>query len=448
MGRLFGTDGVRGVANEKLTCELAFKLGQAGATVLTNEVHKAKILIGKDTRISGDMLESAMISGICSVGAEAMIAGVIPTPAIAYLTREYGADAGVMISASHNSVEYNGIKFFSQAGYKLPDELEEKIERIILDDDSGLKLPLGVDVGRKVMLKKASEEYSDFLHTTTDQRFRGLKVILDCAHGAASHIAPYVFRRLGAEVVAYYNSPDGTNINDLCGSTHPEALAAFVQEKGADIGLAFDGDADRLIAVDERGVLVDGDTMMAICAMDMKERGILKKDTVVTTVMSNMGLDIALKKSGIEAKKTKVGDRYVLEEMLSGDYNFGGEQSGHIIFRDFNNTGDGVLSGIQLMSVMRRKNMTLSQLAKSISILPQVLVNARVTDEFTRTYAENKTINDAISELESEFKGQGRVLIRPSGTEPLVRVMIEGKDQTMIEKKAYALAKLIEEASK
>ncbi len=446
MGRLFGTDGVRGVANEKLTCELAFQLGQAGATVLTNEVHKAKILIGKDTRISGDMLESAMISGICSVGAEAMIAGVIPTPAIAHLTREYGADAGVMISASHNTVEYNGIKFFSQKGFKLPDEIEEKIEHIILDDNGALKLPLGVDVGRKVVLKNASEEYRDFLHTTTDQRFRGLKVILDCAHGAASHIAPYVFRRLGAEVAAYYNSPDGTNINDLCGSTHPEALAAFVQEQGADIGLAFDGDADRLIAVDERGVLVDGDTIMAICAEDMKERGVLAKNTIVTTVMSNMGLDIAMKKSGIKVVKTKVGDRYVLEEILTNGYNFGGEQSGHIIFSEFNNTGDGVLSGIQLMSVMRRKNMTLSHLAKTVTILPQVLVNARVTEGFAKNYEDNKTINDAIKKLEAEFKGQGRVLIRPSGTEPLVRVMIEGKDQTMIEKKAYALAKLIEES--
>ncbi len=448
MGRLFGTDGVRGVANEKLTCELAFKLGQAGATVLTNEVHKAKILIGKDTRISGDMLESALIAGICSVGAEAMIAGVIPTPAIAHLTREYGADAGVMISASHNTVEYNGIKFFSKEGFKLPDELEEKIERIILDEYDSIKLPMGVSLGRKVMLKNASEEYRDFLHTTTDQRFRGLKVILDCAHGAASHIAPYVFRRFGAEVVAYYNSPDGTNINDLCGSTHPEALAAFVQEEGADIGLAFDGDADRLIAVDERGVLVDGDTIMAICAKDMKDRGILKKDTIVTTVMSNMGLDIAMKKCGIKTVKTKVGDRYVLEEMLASGYNFGGEQSGHIIFSEFNNTGDGVLSGIQLLSVMRRNNMTLSHLAKMIAILPQVLVNARVTDDFSKTYKDNKTINDAIKALEAEFKGQGRVLIRPSGTEPLVRVMIEGKDQTMIEKKAYALAKLIEDSCK
>jgi phosphoglucosamine mutase len=447
MGRLFGTDGIRGIANEKLTGELAFKLGQAGASVLTNEVHKAKILIGKDTRISGDMLESAMIAGICSVGAEALITGVIPTPAIAHLTNDYDADAGVMISASHNTVEYNGIKFFSRAGYKLKDEVEDQIEAMLFSENS-FALPKGVDIGKKVMLKNASEEYRDFLHYSTDQRFRGLKVILDCAHGAASHIAPLVFRRLGAEVIAYYNTPDGTNINDHCGSTHPQALAAFVRELGADLGLAFDGDADRLIAVDERGTLVDGDTIMAICAIDMKERGLLKNDTIVATVMSNLGLDIAMKEHGINVVKTKVGDRYVLEEMLKNGYIFGGEQSGHIIFSEFNNTGDGVLSGIQLLSVMRRKNMTLSKLAKSIQILPQVLVNAKVTESFKTEYADDKDIKDEIKSLEKEFEGQGRVLIRPSGTEPLVRVMLEGKDQTMLEKRAFQLAKLIEDKCK
>ena len=447
MGRLFGTDGVRGIANEKLTSELAYKLGQAGATVLTNEVHKAKILIGKDTRISGDMLESAMIAGICSVGAEAMIAGVIPTPAIAHLTKDYNADAGVMISASHNTVEYNGIKFFSQDGYKLPDEMEEKIEALVLSETPPFYLPTGVDIGKKVVLKNASEEYRDFLHYATDQRFRGLKVVLDCAHGAASHIAPLVFRRLGAEVIPYYNTPDGTNINDHCGSTHPQALAAFVQELGADIGLAFDGDADRLIAVDERGVLVDGDTIMAICAIDLKARGLLKEDTIVSTVMSNLGLDIAMKEQGINVIKTKVGDRYVLEEMLKNGYVFGGEQSGHIIFSDFNNTGDGVLSGIQLLSVMRRNNKTLSRLAKCIEILPQVLVNAKVSESFKTEYQNSPDIKNEIAKLEKEFDGKGRVLIRPSGTEPLVRVMIEGKDKTKIEKRAYQLAKLIEERS-
>lgn len=448
MGRLFGTDGVRGLANEKLTCELAFKLGQAGAFVLTNEVHKAKILIGKDTRISGDMLESAMIAGICSVGAEAMIAGVIPTPAIAHLTKNYGADAGVMISASHNTVEYNGIKFFSSNGLKLQDDIEERIENIILDNSETFNLPTGINIGKKVVIKNASEEYRDFLHYSTDQRFRGLKIILDCAHGSASHIAPSVFRRLGAEIIPYYNTPDGTNINDNCGSTHPDTLSSLVQEFGADIGLAFDGDADRLIAVDERGVLVDGDSIMAICALDMKERGLLKNDTIVATVMSNMGLDIAMKENGIKVAKTKVGDRYVLEELIAKGHNFGGEQSGHIIFSDFNMTGDGVLSGIQLISVMRRNNKTLSKLAKCINILPQVLVNAKVCEDKVLDYEKDKEILSEIKKLEKEFKGQGRVLIRPSGTEPLVRVMLEGKDQTYIEKKAYMLAKLIEDKCK
>jgi phosphoglucosamine mutase len=448
MGRLFGTDGVRGIANELLDCELAFKLGQAGALVLTNEVHKAKIIIGKDTRISGDMLESAMVAGICSVGAEAMIAGVIPTPAIAHLTKSYGADAGVMISASHNTVEYNGIKFFSSDGLKLPDDVEEKIEKIILDNGKITDLPVGINVGKKVVIRNASEEYRDFLHYSTDQRFKGLKLILDCAHGAASHIAPNVFRRLGAEIIPYYNTPDGTNINEKCGSTHPGTLSALVQEMGADLGLAFDGDADRLIAVDERGILVDGDTIMAICAMDMKQRGLLKNNTIVATVMSNLGLELGMKKQGIKVVQTKVGDRYVLEEMIKDGYNFGGEQSGHIIFSDFNTTGDGVLSGIQLISVMRRNHQSLSSLAKCISILPQVLVNAKVPEENKAVYLDDKEIKSMIKSLNKEFHGKGRVLIRPSGTEPLIRVMIEGRNQSEIEKKAYTLAKLIEDKSK
>ncbi len=448
MGRLFGTDGVRGIANDKLTCELAFKMGQAGALVLTNEVHNAKILIGKDTRVSGDMLESAMIAGICSVGAEALIAGVIPTPAIAHLTKNYGADAGVMISASHNTVEYNGIKFFSSQGLKLPDEVEDKIEKIILDEPNLSSLPTGIKIGKKVVIRNASEEYRDFLHYSTDQRFTGLKVILDCAHGAASHIAPAVFRRLGAEIVPYYNTPDGTNINDNCGSTHPKTLSSLVQELGADLGLAFDGDADRLIAVDEHGILVDGDTIMAICALDMKERDLLKNDTIVATVMSNLGLELGMKKEGIKVVQTKVGDRYVLEEMIKSDYNFGGEQSGHIIFSDFNTTGDGVLSGIQLLSIMRRKHKTLSSLAKCISILPQVLVNAKVSEDKKDAYLSDNEVQSMIKDLTKEFSGKGRVLIRPSGTEPLIRVMIEGKDQKYIEKKAYILAKLIEDKSK
>lgn len=444
MGRLFGTDGVRGVANEKLTCELAFKLGQAGAYVLTSEVHKARILIGRDTRISGEMLESALVAGICSVGAEAVVAGVIPTSGVAYLTRNYDADAGIVISASHNSAEYNGIKFFSSEGKKLPDEVEERIENIILDGTENIELKKGMDVGRRVRAVNAALEYKEFLLATTDTSLRGLKIVLDCAHGASSVIAPRAFCELGADVVPYYNTPDGTNINDFCGSTHPEKLTQLVAELGADMGLAFDGDADRLIAVDEHGIVVDGDQIMAICAMDLKQRGLLKNDTLVCTVMSNLGLDIAMKKAGIKTVKTRVGDRYVLEEMLKSGYSLGGEQSGHIIFLDHNSTGDGILTGIQLASVVMRSGKSLSRLADTVSILPQVLVNARVKDEFKDHIMEDEQVKKQIKALEELFAGKGRVLIRPSGTEPLVRVMIEGPNKKEIERQAVDMVKLIE----
>lgn len=444
MGRLFGTDGVRGIANDKLSCELAFKLGQAGAYVLTSSVHKARILIGRDTRISGDMLESALVAGICSVGAEAVVTGVIPTSGVAFLTRDYGADAGVVISASHNLAEYNGIKFFNADGKKLPDEIEERIESIILDGSETVQLKTGMEVGRRVGALNALAEYKEFLLGTTDTSLRGLKIVLDCAHGAASVVGPRAFQELGATVVPYYNTPDGININDNCGSTHPEKLTQLVTELGADLGLAFDGDADRVIAVDEHGVIVDGDQIMAICAIDLKERGLLKKDTLVCTVMSNLGLDIAMEQHDIRTVKTKVGDRYVLEEMLKSGYNFGGEQSGHIIFLDLSTTGDGILSGIQLASVMMRSGMSLSKLASRISILPQVLVNVRVKDEYKDSILEDELIKARIKELEVRFAGKGRVLIRPSGTEPLVRVMIEGPDKKEIGRQAVEMAKLIE----
>ena len=444
MGRLFGTDGVRGIANGKLTCELAFKLGQAGAYVLTSEVHKARILIGRDTRISGNMLEAAMVAGICSVGAEAVVTGVIPTSGIAFLTRDYEADAGVVISASHNAAEYNGIKFFSADGMKLPDEIEERIERIILDDSEEIVLKTGVDVGRKVSAVNAVAEYKEFLLSTTNTNLRGLKIVLDCAHGAASVVGPRAFTELGAEVVPYYNTPDGTNINDNCGSTYPEKLTQLVAELGADMGFAFDGDADRLIAVDEHGVVVDGDQIMAICAIDLKENGLLKDDTLVCTVMSNLGLDIAMENNGIKVLKTKVGDRYVLEEMLNGGFSLGGEQSGHIIFLDHAATGDGILTGIQLASIVMRSRKPLSKLADAVSILPQVLVNARVKDEAKDHIMEDEAVKKRIKELDKQFHGKGRVLIRPSGTEPLVRVMIEGQDQKEIERQAVDMAALIE----
>ena len=444
MGRLFGTDGVRGVANEKLTCELAFKLGQAGAYVLTSRVHKARILIGRDTRISGNMLEAAMVAGICSVGAEAIVAGVIPTSGVAFLTRDYKADAGIVISASHNSVEYNGIKFFNSEGMKLPDEVENRIESIILDGSEEIVLQTGVNIGRKVSAANSAAEYKEFLLSTVNTNLRGLKVVLDCAHGSASFIGPRSFTELGAEVIPYYNTPDGTNINDYCGSTHPEKLTQLVAESGADLGLAFDGDADRLIAVDEHGVIVDGDQIMAICALDLKERGMLKKDTLVCTVMSNLGLDIAMKKNGIKTVKTKVGDRYVLEEMIRSGYNLGGEQSGHVIFLDDNTTGDGILTGLHLASIVMRSGKSLSRLAKAIEILPQVLVNARVKDEYKDHIMEDKQVVAKIKELEKIFRGKGRVLIRPSGTEPLVRVMLEGTDKKEIERQAVDMVKLIE----
>lgn len=443
MSRMFGTDGVRGIANEGLTGELAFKLGQASAEVLTGEVHKAKIIIGMDTRISADMLEFAMVAGICSAGADACTLGVIPTSAVAHLTRYYEADAGVVISASHNSFEYNGIKIFNRDGYKLADEIEDKIEAIV-KNGSDKRLPTGLELGRRVKLKNGIEEYIRFLVGTTDVDLSGLKIVLDCANGAASEVAPEVFKRLGAEVLSYYKDPDGTNINDNCGSTHPDNLSRLVSEKGADIGLAFDGDADRLIAVDEFGRLINGDRIMAINAIDLKQRGLLKKNVLCATVMSNLGLELGLKEHGIKVVKTDVGDRYVLEEMLKSGYSLGGEQSGHVIFIDHNTTGDGILTGIQLAAVLKRKQKRLSELANVINILPQVLVNAKVAEGKKYAYKDDAKISERIKQLEEQMHGKGRVLIRPSGTEPLIRVMIEGEDRTDIEKQAFEIAKLIE----
>lgn len=448
MGRLFGTDGVRGLANKDLDCKLAFKLGQASAYILTMAKHKPRILVGRDTRLSGDMLEAALIAGICSVGAEALVVGVIPTPAVAYLTRYYRADAGVVISASHNSMEYNGIKFFNSQGYKLPDELEDRIERIILEDAEEMPAPTGLDVGRMVRIKNAANEYIEFLKSTIDVKLDGLKVAVDCANGAAYQVAPEVLTQLGAEVCVIYNIPDGTNINSLCGSTYPDRLQSYVLETGADVGLAFDGDADRLIAVDEHGQLVDGDHILAICGLDMKKRGLLKHNTVVGTVMSNLGLEITLKKQNCQLVKTKVGDRYVLEKMLQGGYNLGGEQSGHIIFLDYNTTGDGILTALQLLSVLKRENKKLSQLANVMEKFPQVLVNARVNESKKNDYKQDPVIQQEIKKIEDIFKERGRVLVRPSGTEPLVRVMIEGEDQREIEEHAVMLARLIEERLK
>ena len=446
MSRMFGTDGVRGIANKDLSFELAFNLGKAGAYILSKGKSRPRILIGKDTRASGDMLESALVAGICCAGGEALIAGVITTPAVAYLTRHYGVDAGVVISASHNPMEYNGIKFFDSNGYKLPDEIEDEIEAVISGKIAAeIPAPIGAGIGRKVCVPNAIQDYISFLKSTINVDLNGLKIALDCANGAAYKVAPLVFSQLGAEVQAIHNTPDGNNINETCGSTHPEKLQRFVLEIEADVGLAFDGDADRLIAVDETGKLVDGDQIMVICGLDMKRRGMLKRDTVVGTVMSNIGVDIALKKAGCNLVRTKVGDRYVLEEMLKNGYSFGGEQSGHIIFLDHGTTGDGLLTALQLLSVIRREARKLSELASIMPRFPQVLINAKVDPAKKDRYTDDPGIMEEIKRIEEMFNHEGRVRIRPSGTEPLIRVMIEGAEQREIEECAARLARLIEQ---
>lgn len=445
MARLFGTDGVRGIANRDLTCDLAFKLGQAAACVLASNVHRPTILVGRDTRISGEMLESALVAGICSMGGKAVLVDVLPTPAIAYLTRYYQADAGAVISASHNTVEYNGIKFFDGNGYKLPDEVEDRIEEIVMNGLPADKcLPIGSEVGRPVRQRNAQRRYIDFAKETTGVRLDGLHIVVDCAQGASYQVAPTVLKELGATVSAYYHEPDGTNINEKCGSTHPERLCELVRELGADVGLAFDGDADRLMAVDERGQVINGDQVMCICANHLKQQGRLRGNTLVTTVMSNMGLDIALKKLGIQNEKTKVGDRYVLENMLQNGYSLGGEQSGHVIFLDHNTTGDGLITALQLLTVMVESKQSLSRLAQIMQVLPQSLFAAHVTDACKYDFDKDEEVVAAIKALEAKYEGRGRVLIRASGTEPLVRVMIEGPDQHEMDQDVYTLAKLIE----
>lgn len=446
MARLFGTDGVRGVANSELTAELAYKLGQAGAYVLTAETkHTAKILVGMDTRISGHLLEAALVAGICSVGAEAVCLGVMPTPAIAYLTRHYKADAGVVISASHNPFEFNGIKFFNSKGYKLPDSTEDKIEELINTGLDTVNLPTGEGIGRRREARGAFRDYVDFLKSTSSCDLKGVKIALDCANGASSNIAPVLFSELGAEVHTINNTPDGVNINRDCGSTHIGALKKFVVECGADVGFAFDGDADRMLAVDETGALVDGDQIMSIIGLALKKQGLLAKDTIVATVMSNLGFDIMAKNNGLNLVKTNVGDRYVLEEMLDKGYILGGEQSGHIIFLEHNTTGDGQLTAVQLLCVLKSSGRKLSELADIMHVLPQVLKNAKVKNEKKYSYLEDELVARLCNELEAEFHGEGRVLIRPSGTEPLVRVMIEGKDVEYITKRAAELAEIIEQ---
>lgn len=439
--RLFGTDGVRGVANKDLSPLLTFKLGRAGAKVLSKLQKRPVIVVGKDTRISGDMLEAALTSGICSAGADVLKVGFIPTPAIAYLTRFFNADAGVVISASHNPVEYNGIKFFNKDGYKLPDAMEDEIEALLDDPKQVIESPTGINVG-KTFEKDGVRPYVDFIKSAVNKDFCGLTVALDCANGASYNVAPIILEELGAKVHVINNQPDGSNINVNCGSTHPQALCQFVKEVGADVGLSFDGDADRLIAVDEKGQIVDGDHVMAICGCYMKRQGLLKKDTVVSTIMSNMGLEVSLKRAGIKMVRTKVGDRYVLEEMLIRGYNFGGEQSGHIIFLDHNTTGDGILTGVNLIKVMVDEQKALSDLSKIMTVYPQVLINVRVADK--SKYSHNERIEDTIAKNQLLLGDTGRIVVRPSGTEPLIRVMVEGEQQDLIDKVAKTIADVIE----
>jgi phosphoglucosamine mutase len=398
-----------------------------------------------DTRISGHMLEAALVAGICSIGAEAVILGVIPTPAVAYLTRLYNADAGVVISASHNPFEFNGIKFFNSKGYKLPDATEDKIEELIYNDCEGIVLPTGKELGKKTVAQNALRDYIDFLKGTINHDLTGLKIAIDCANGASYQVAPQVFSELGATVYTIHNEPDGYNINKDCGSTHMERLKQYVKDSGADIGFAFDGDADRVLVVDEKGKTVDGDQILAIIGLALKEKGRLSKNTIVATVMSNLGLDIMAKQEGLTLVKTKVGDRYVLEEMLDKGYILGGEQSGHVIFLGHNTTGDGILTAIQLIDVLMTSGKNISQLASVVQPLPQVLKNAKVKTENKYNYMQDETVARLCNELECEFHGEGRVLIRPSGTEPFVRVMIEGKDEEYISRRAAELANIIEE---
>jgi phosphoglucosamine mutase len=444
MARLFGTDGVRGVANSELTPELAFQLGRVATYVITKGVKQGKVIVGMDTRRSCDLLEAALVAGICSVGSDALCVGVVPTPAVAFLTREYEADAGVVISASHNPVEFNGIKFFNRKGFKLTDEMEDEIEAIIASEEGISYRPIGRDVGQRIAVRNGVGEYLDFLENASDISLKGVKVVLDCGNGASYQAAPAIFERLGAEAIVINHSPNGLNINVECGSTHPDGLQELVLESGADFGLAFDGDADRLMGVDEHGNLIDGDHVLAICARSLKEQGKLKNNMVVGTIMANLGLNHFLDAEGIDFVQTKVGDRYVLEAMRAGDYALGGEQSGHIIFLEHNTTGDGLLSAIKLSEAIVKSGLTASELANSLTKYPQVLLNAIVSNQNKHAYMEDEEVAKRIAEIETHFHGEGRVVIRPSGTEPLVRVMLEGKDEIEMRKMAADLVKLIE----
>lgn len=431
MSRLFGTDGVRGLVNEFLTPELAYHLGRAAASYFGQSVDRPTFLIGRDTRISGGMLENALASGICAVGGDVIILGEAPTPAIAYLVRQKGCTAGVVISASHNPYPDNGIKFFDGNGFKLPDAVEDEIEKLCTASaDDCLPRPTKGDIGQIFYHQDWVEEYVNFVVSTSDM-LTGLKVVYDGAHGAASYVGPKILRQLGAEVVAINVEPTGTNINDNAGSTHLEGLQEAVLREGAQVGIANDGDADRCLMVDEKGQVLDGDQIMLLCGLHLKEQGKLKDNMIVGTVMSNIGFHKAAKELGMQTCSTAVGDRYVLEKMLADGYSIGGEQSGHVIFLDYNSTGDGLLTAVQTLSIMKEKGKSLSELAGLMTKYPQLLVNVRVLTK--AGWETNSAIQDAIREAEEELGGNGRILVRPSGTEPLIRVMAEGPDQDQLD---------------
>lgn len=444
MGRLFGTDGVRGIANVELTCELALAIGRAVSVILTDKNNNPPtVVVGYDTRISSDMLANSIMAGLCSMGANTVMLGVTSTPAVAYLVNKIKADAGIMISASHNPSEYNGIKIFSANGYKLPDALEDQIETIILMPDKYIEAS-SKKVGRVIYAQHLREEYAEYIKSTATSDFAGLKIAVDCANGSASESAPKIFRELGAEVHVMAAEPDGYNINANCGSTHIETLKEYVISNGLDAGIAFDGDADRCLLIDETGELVDGDFITAICALDMKKSGKLKNSTVVGTVMTNFGFTKFCKENGINFIPTKVGDRYVLEEMLLGDYKIGGEQSGHIIFSDYATTGDGQLTAIQVLSLMKRSKKSLFELKSVMTRFPQELINVEVSAEGKLKFYTDTELQQAIKAAEEELGENGRILVRPSGTEPLIRVMTEGVDKRTITEIAVRIAEIIE----
>ena len=448
MGKLFGTDGVRGIANKELTVKLAYKLGVAGGYVLGKNItgHRPVVLIGRDTRISGEMLEDAISAGLLSMGCDVVKVGEIPTPGVAYLTREMNASAGVVISASHNTFEYNGIKFFNSQGYKLEDEIEDEIENIIITKKDVNSNITGALVGRIIEKKDdALRKYTSYLAGTVKTDIGGIKMVIDCANGAAYKSAKMVFKELKIDAIIIGDKPDGININDHYGSTHPEKLQKKVLKENADIGLAYDGDADRIIAVDEKGELIDGDKIMYICSKKMKKDGKLKKNLLTATTMSNIGLEEALNKCGIEMQRSDVGDRYVLEMMQETGSVLGGEQSGHVIFLEGNTTGDGIYAGLRLLEALAESKKKASEIADEVKVYPQVLKGANVKNENKYSFNKDEKIAEAINELEDGMKGKGRMIIRASGTEPLVRVMIEGEDIQGITKMADKLVKLIEE---